>query len=79
MPSYRAREDLGLFEQLLDVVLAEVSVCGIWGLVEGEDIVCRLELRYGYEADLGYVLAQVKGAGAVIGMHVPFGCSCLQH
>lgn len=54
MPSDGAREELGLLEQFLDVVLAEMRLQrASGGLVEGEDVVCGLELRDGYEADLG--------------------------
>jgi hypothetical protein len=52
VPADRAREERRLLEELLDVVFAKVRVCGVWGLVQGEDVVCGLEFGDGNEADL---------------------------
>jgi hypothetical protein len=66
---YGAGEDLALLEELLDVVFAEMGLRGIGGLVEGEDVVCGFEFRYGYEADLG----RVRDVGWVFGRLERFG------
>lgn len=58
MPLDGAGQDLGLFEELLHVVFAKVRLGGVGRLVEREDVVCGLELRDGYEADLGFALVK---------------------
>lgn len=51
MPFYGRGEKLGFLEEFLLVVLAEMEVrCG--GLVEGEYVVCGLQLGDCYESDL---------------------------
>jgi hypothetical protein len=52
VPADRAWEERGLLEEFLDVVLTKVRVRGVWGLVEGEDVVCGFEFGDGDEADL---------------------------
>jgi hypothetical protein len=72
VPADGAREQLGLVEELLDVVFAKVRVQGVRGLVEGEDIVCGLELGDGDEADL------VGGvSGCVVGLGLGWVCTFL--
>ena len=58
MPLDGAGQDLGLFEELLYIVLAKVRLGGVRRLMEGEDVVCGLEFRDGYEADLRYALVK---------------------
>jgi hypothetical protein len=53
VPADGAGEELGFFEEFLDVVFAKVRVYGRGGLVEGEDVVCGFQLGDGDEADLG--------------------------
>ncbi|KAH8642873.1 pyridoxal phosphate binding protein [Alternaria alternata] len=47
---------------------------GIGGLVEGEDVVCGFEFRYGYEADLGRV--RDVGWGFLVGLRDWGGRTC---
>lgn len=51
VPADGARQQLGLLGELLGVVFAKVRVLG-GGLVQRENVIGRLELGDGYEADL---------------------------
>ena len=53
VPADGAREEPGFLEELLDVVFAKVGLLRGGWLVQGEDVVCRLQLGHGDEADLG--------------------------
>lgn len=48
MPVDGAGQDLGLFEEFLNIILAKMLVPGM----QSGDIVGRLELGHGYEAHL---------------------------
>jgi hypothetical protein len=52
VPADGAREQLGLVEELLDVVFAKVRVQRVRGLVQGKNVVCGFQLGDGDEADL---------------------------
>ena len=64
MPSYRAREELRLLQELLNVVLAEVVVYRLRLLVQREDVRCRLEFGDSYEANLQLLDDIGRGGGA---------------
>lgn len=50
MPVDGLWEESGFGEEFLEVVFAEVEV-GVWGRVQGEDVVGRFEFGDGDEAD----------------------------
>jgi hypothetical protein len=62
-------EQVGLLTQFLGIVLAKVAMGG-GGLVEGENVVCWLQLGYGDEPNLsGYPVSTIVAHGVLVTLY----------